>query len=352
MISSLPDYLKTAKAIRKATKLTVWYRGIDSGAYSIKPGLYWRGLKREYHLVTDFMTTAPQYLEAASVPQGNELDTLWQWYFMMQHYGLPTRLLDWTENPLVALYFAVFNAVSVPDGDTPCVWALDPTVLNETTIEDEHLIVPGGPFSRFWLPQVGGADLERCDPERSQTFNYSDGKRYSNDLPLAISPPRQNRRIIAQAGVFTIHGTGMHGLEEILPTSEEPAGVGRGLVRIDVDRNVAAELLDDLEHIGITRLALFPELPNVAAHIAAANDVPASSESVSSREPSATARVIPIAEARTKKVRPGRATQPAGTKDVRKKAVKKKVLKKAVRKKAVKKAVRKKVARKKPRRAR
>ena len=51
----------------------------------------------------------------------------WEWYFLMQHYGVPTRLLDWTENPLIAIYFAVEGHKADRDA---AVWALDPTWLN------------------------------------------------------------------------------------------------------------------------------------------------------------------------------------------------------------------------------
>ena len=265
MIASLAEYLAAAKAVRLKAN-AVWYRGIDDRSYSVSPGLYWRQLGPEYSLVTDFITTAPPFMDSMSLPTGDEMTTLWEWYFLMQHYGLPTRLLDWTENPLVALYFAVAKITPTSTG-IPSVWALDPTVLNRATVGDDHVIVPGRRFSSYWLPQQAANDSERCSCTNPEKFAYSDGKDYYNRLPLAINPPRRSRRIIAQAGVFTVHGTDRAGLEQILAVSTHAADIAGGMVRMDIDPLAATDLREDLLHLGITELALFPELPNLARHI-------------------------------------------------------------------------------------
>ncbi len=62
---------------------------------------------------------------------------MWEWISLAQHYRVPTRLLDWSENPLVALYFAVevdedSNGAQV-DGR---VWALNPLQLNQSSYAD------------------------------------------------------------------------------------------------------------------------------------------------------------------------------------------------------------------------
>src|SRR5260370_40182692 len=56
-------------------------------------------------------------------------DDKWEWYFLMQHYGVPTRLLDWTDNPLIALYFAV-NDQPESASDDSAVGVFDPCRLN------------------------------------------------------------------------------------------------------------------------------------------------------------------------------------------------------------------------------
>src|SRR5262245_34900329 len=60
----------------------------------------WRRLKHEDRLLTDFMKGARPYVGIA--PRN-----LWEWLAVAQHHGLATRLLDWTANPMAALFFAV-----------------------------------------------------------------------------------------------------------------------------------------------------------------------------------------------------------------------------------------------------
>jgi len=52
----------------------------------------------------------------------------WDWIFLMQHYRAPTRLLDWSESPLVALYFALVDKLQ-EDSDG-ALWCMDPIALN------------------------------------------------------------------------------------------------------------------------------------------------------------------------------------------------------------------------------
>jgi FRG domain len=55
----------------------------------------------------------------------------WDWYFTMQHFGAPARLLDWTEGVLIALYFVVKDSSGEDD---PAIWALDPWWLNKPVV--------------------------------------------------------------------------------------------------------------------------------------------------------------------------------------------------------------------------
>jgi hypothetical protein len=95
----------------------LWFRGQSDATWGLIPRI-WR---KEYSDANE----AEMRLEFESVghplTQSGAVHDKWHWYFLMQHYGAPTRILDWTVNPLVALYFAVRD--SEADG---AVWVVDP----------------------------------------------------------------------------------------------------------------------------------------------------------------------------------------------------------------------------------
>src|SRR5262249_39550766 len=104
------------------------------------------------------------------------------WLFLAQHYGLPTRLLDWSENPLVAAYFAVTD---IPDDDG-CIWALWPDGLNQA-------------FN-------AGSGLKQIrDPQVAKIAKDAHTTGEMSPFVLAIDGQETDPRMLAQMSRFTLH---------------------------------------------------------------------------------------------------------------------------------------------------
>ena len=223
----------------------IWFRGQPAADWALVPSIA-RGDDRstlltieqslEHRLAGHFKQNALRMVEER--PMGE-----WEWLFLMRHHGVPSRLLDWSESPLTALYFAAqsMDGVSV-DG---AIWVLWPRALNALS----NLTAPGIP-----------SFLE--DEEALRNYHPDViSKGHPPGLgPVAGLAPRNSARMQAQLGVFSIHELTMTPIEKLKDPNGRVQHVGKYIVPSAAKETILQELAD----IGVTRLSLFPDLDSAA----------------------------------------------------------------------------------------
>lgn len=231
-IRSVADLLG-AMAAERPEQRAVWYRGQTNSNWRLTSSIARHArADAELTLFKRFKQNALQFMLQRPADD-------WEWLFVMQHHQLPTRLMDWTESPLVALYFAV-----EADGEAAepaALWSICPFELNHSTgfvATHDHEI-----------PAFGDDDfLDAYLPTFTGRMNLG---------PIGAIGMRNNLRIQAQQGVFTVSR------DPTVPLDEgDPGFLWKYVVPADAKEPIRRELA--LLNIG--RLALFPELTNVALH--------------------------------------------------------------------------------------
>jgi hypothetical protein len=142
-VRTFKDYVSLAEELRVGHKGPLWYRGCGKLDHDLTPSLYRHKTSKT---IEDFMRLEKFLLarfQQRSIPfHARPSGDPWEWLFLMQHYGVPTRLLDWTESPLMALFFAVTLArPSLSSKGRPVfdrdasIWFLDPEKWNKRAVD-------------------------------------------------------------------------------------------------------------------------------------------------------------------------------------------------------------------------
>lgn len=240
----------------------LWFRGCGRTSYVLLPGLYRHPTAHDFATFQDlerriFATFRDRSIPFTGQPPASGDGAAWHHFFVMQHYRVPTRLLDWSESPFVALYFALNAALQgVAVGQQPAedaaVWILDPVSWNAHSLRNVA--------TRPAVPDV----LTKESPILKSYSPDAPGPGSPYPEPLAIYGMHNSARIVAQRGAFTLFGSDMEPMERLFTVNVYPR---ESLSKIVIPREHCATMLSSLVRIGYTDSVIFPDLEGLAQEI-------------------------------------------------------------------------------------
>jgi hypothetical protein len=234
---------------------TLWYRGQAQEGFDLLPTITRKKNNLQLNplyetaFLSKFKSLAIPYVERLpGFPLPGGVTSYWSWLFMLRHYELPARILDWSSDALTALFFATDpNDPSLKKGTDASVWVLNPVILNEAFSFHSYL-KPG------YIPNV---------EEKSFNLYFGpDSNILNSTKPAAAIGPNNTTRIVAQKGTFTVFPR----VKNLVGLNKQPDS-SNYLYKI----NIAWEHFDDiqiqLQHFGITKLSLYPDITSIADEV-------------------------------------------------------------------------------------
>ncbi len=226
------------------------YRGVPDASFSLVTSL-----SRNCGAYSETLETPllENYIKYVSIEDPTINESIWKAMIIGQHYGLPTRLLDWTPSTLVALHFADSeNNLDDLDKRDCAVWRIDARELNsllpkkyQKALSEKNTFV----FSVQLLTSIVD-DIQKYDKDMA-------GKSL-----VTVEPPSIDQRIVNQYSFFAILPSGITNMESFLDENTE------NTVKYVIDKKLRWDLRDILDQLNMNERMIYPGKDGIAKWLA------------------------------------------------------------------------------------
>ena len=218
------------------------YRGMGDASSDLRTGLMKLGgniRAVEFHILRNFR----KYAHEDTVRERS----FWNWLAVAQHYGVPTRLLDWSYSPYVSLHFATEDLKHYSrDG---IIWAVNYVAIHKFLPDTMRELLSEERCNAFTVEMV----------ERAAESLGALEKLSKAPFAVFLEPPSLDQRIVNQFSIFSMMSSPVDRLDEWLLKEHEEL-----VRRIIIPAEMKWEVRDKLDQANITERVLFPGLDGLA----------------------------------------------------------------------------------------
>jgi hypothetical protein len=268
VIESLSDYISKVLYIEDNDNNKVFYRGHGNWKYKLTPGIYRKNnleiLKNESNYIKEIISTHPKYF--------NKCRAALDYLSVLQHNGFPTRLLDFSENPLIALYVACDNnndcpadviRISVPneyfkyyDSDTV-------SILSNIAFAEDDFSLESIDNIKVFNENIRIKKLVHLIRNEKPFFKSEINPKDLDETILFVKPKQDFERISNQSGLFAIFGINKTKME--MPKIEymnPPCTIKHFIIPKEFKKRI----LEELFRININEANVYCDMEHVAKY--------------------------------------------------------------------------------------